>query len=311
MIEEALKNYNFKHPEAVFIRHNENMTYGITDGDRKYLLRIHKSVEGLDFTLHYGDTPRHVFVESEIELLRILHENDKLNTQYPISNKSQEYVTRLDNGDLVTVLSWLDGDSLVNTDITEELVYHIGQMIGNLHNATKQISGIKRCDYDEAFIERVSSEISKAYELKHIDFESYLVIEKVLVHIKRILVEEKHNYLLIHSDLSKSNIIYDKGKLSPIDFSLSGYGIPEMELGDIICSLHKDEYILTLIEGYESICSLKINKSYIKCFTALSIIGYIVIHHNKVYKDENEKFINAMSRWRESYFLPVIEQFGE
>lgn len=298
MVEEALKYYNFQNPEVVFIRHNENMTYKILDGDNSYLLRIHRAYEGLDFTFHYGDTPRIIFIESEIELLRQLHGSQNIKTQYPIRNKYDEYVTHLEDGSLVTVLSWLDGVSLVNIDITEELVYQIGQMIGHLHNRTTSFPHMKRCEYDEVFIERLSAEIASAYEMMHIDEKSFLSIEKVLCHTKRILAAERHNFLLIHSDLSKSNIIYNKDNLSPIDFSLSGYGIPEMELGNIICSLHKDEYISTLIEGYKSTSDRKINTLYIKCFTALSIIGYIVIHHNKVFKDE--KFINAMSRWRES-----------
>ena len=307
MIEEVLKNYNFMHPETVFIRHNENMTYEISDGDKKYLLRIHKAAEGLDFSMSYGDTPMQVFIESEIELLRKLHDIGSIKIQYPIKNVTEEYVTRLESGDLVTVLSWLNGDSLINTSITEELVYQIGQMIGKIHKSTAQISNVKRCYYDEVYIERVSNEIKKAYEVKHIEEHSYKLIENVLSHIKRILAEEKRNFILIHADLSKSNIIYDKGNLSPIDFSLSGYGIPEMELGEIISSLHKDEYILSLVAGYESICNHKINNSYIKAFIALSIIGYIVIHHNKVYKDE--KFLNAMHRWCDTIFEPVNKQF--
>lgn len=304
MIEEALKNYNFIHPEADFIRHNENMTYEISDGDIKYLLRIHKAAEGLDFSISYGDTPRHVFIESEIELLRKLHDIGGLKIQNPIRNKAGEYVTRLESGDLVTVLSWLDGDNLVNTTITEELVYEIGQMIGKLHHDAAQISSVKRCCYDEMYIDRVLNEIRKAYELKHLEKQAYEMIEKVLSYIKRILVEEKQNFLLIHDDLSKSNIIYDKGNLSPIDFSLSGYGIPEMELGEIICSLHKDEYISSLVEGYETTSNRKINKSYIKAFMALSVILYIVIHHNKIYKDDT--FIKSMKRWCDTLFAPVI-----
>lgn len=74
MIEEALKCYSFIQPEAVFIRHNENMTYKISDGDKNYLLRIHKAAESLDFSTSYGDTHRQVFIESEIELLRRLHD---------------------------------------------------------------------------------------------------------------------------------------------------------------------------------------------------------------------------------------------
>jgi thiamine kinase-like enzyme len=122
---------------------------------------------------------------------------------------------------------------------------------------------MKRCEYDGVFIERLSVEITTAYEASHIDEESFSSIDRVLCHIKRILAAERRNFLLIHSDLSKSNIIYDKCNLSPIDFSLSGYGIPEMELGEIICSLHKDEFISALIKGYESTSGRKINTFYI------------------------------------------------
>lgn len=302
MIEEAIRNYNFIHPEILFIRHNENMTYEITDGDYKYLLRIHKAAEGLDFKMYYGDTPRQLFIESEIELLKKLHEINSLKTQYPIKNVAGEYVTRLNSGELVTVLSWLEGDNLINTPVTEDIVYQIGQMIGKLHNATSQISGVSRCSYDEEYIDRVTNEIRIAYELKHIEEHSFVLIEKVLSNIRRILTEEKHNFILIHADLSKSNIISDIDILSPIDFSLSGYCIPEMEIGDVIGSLHKEEYNAALIAGYESIHNYKINASYLKAFTALSVIGYIVIHHNKVYKDE--QFIKAMERWCNSLFAP-------
>lgn len=304
MIEEALKKYNFVHPEAIFIRHNENMTYEISDGDKKYLLRIHKAAEDLDFSMSYGDIPRQVLIESEIELLIKLHDIGGIQTQYPIRNIAGEYVTHLERGGLVTVLSWLDGDNLTKITIAEELVYQIGQMIGKLHIATAQISYVKRCRYDEVYLDKVSNEIRKAYEVKHIKERSYDLIEKVLSHIKQILVEEKRNVVLIHDDLSKSNIIYGNGNLSPIDFSLSGYGIPEMELGEIIGCLNKDEYIPSLIAGYESIGNRKIIKTYMKAFTALSIILYIVIHHNKVYKDE--KFINSMNRWCDTFFIPVI-----
>jgi len=162
-------------------------------------------------------------------------------------------------------LSWLDGSDLVNTTITEELVYQIGQMIGKLHNATAEITNIvRRIYYDEVYLSRVSNELRKAYELKHIEAQHYELIETVLYHIKQIIAEEVQNFILIHSDLSKSNIILHNGNLSPIDFSLSGYGIPEMELSEIICSLHADEYIPALIEGYESITNHKINHSYLK-----------------------------------------------
>lgn len=304
MIKEALMNYNFAHPETVFIRHNENITYAVTDDNKKYLLRIHKAVEGLDFSLHCGDTPRQIFIESEIELLEKLHHITNIKTQCPIKNISGKYVTRLKSNDLVTVLSWLNGETLVNTTINEDLVYQIGQMIGELHNATAQMPYLKRYCYDDLFIDRISKEIKKAYELKHIEEHQYKQIEKVLFYIKIILSKEKNNLIIVHADLSKSNLIYENGNISPIDFSLSGYGIPEMDLCDIIWSLHNDELIPSLLAGYQSVGNHDINKSYIDVFTSLSVIIYIAIHHNKVYKDE--RFVKAMDSWCNTLFNPAI-----
>jgi len=309
MLEEALMYYNFMHPEIVFIRHNENMTYAVTDDNNKYLLRIHKAAEGLDFSLYCGDTPRQIFIEGEIELLEKLHDIRSIKTQCPIKNVSGEYVTRLRDGNLVTVLSWLDGDTLVNTTITKELVYQIGEMIGELHNATTQISCSKRYYYDDSLIDRISNEIKEAYEKKQIEEHQYKQIEDILFYIKRILAREKDNFIIVHSDLSESNLIYDNGNICPIDFSLSGYGIPEMDLGEIICSLHHDELIPSLLAGYESVGNHNINKSYINVFIAFSIISYIAIHHNKIYQDE--KFVKSMDRWCNTLFAPVIIQLEE
>ncbi|SHJ47467.1 hypothetical protein SAMN02745136_00123 [Anaerocolumna jejuensis DSM 15929] len=61
--------------------------------------------------------------------------------------------------------------------------------------------------------------------------------------------------------------------------------------------------------GYESRSNRNINNAYIKAFSSLSIIGYIVIHHNKVYKEET--FVKAMSRWCDTFFEPVIKQLEE
>jgi len=179
-------------------------------------------------------------------------------------------------------------------------------MIGALHNATDLIHDVSRSYYNEVFIDRVAMEIQNAYEVNHITKQVYIEIEKVLRHVKGILIKEKQNFLIIHADLSRSNIIYNNGNLSPIDFSLSGYGIPEMEIGDILCSLNKMEYAPSLIAGYESMGTRKINTSYINIFTSLSIIFYIVIHHNKLYQDE--KFISSLDRWRQTFFIPVNNQ---
>ena len=67
------------------------MTYAVSDGGKKYLLKIHRAADGLDFSMNYGDIPREAFIESEIELLIKLHNTGNLETQFPIKNISGEY----------------------------------------------------------------------------------------------------------------------------------------------------------------------------------------------------------------------------
>ena len=43
---EALGLYRLDRPQAELIRHNENITYKVTDADKSYVLRMHKRVEG-------------------------------------------------------------------------------------------------------------------------------------------------------------------------------------------------------------------------------------------------------------------------
>ncbi len=308
ILEEAIGYYNFINPQTVFIRHNENMTYAVTDGENKYLLRIHKAAEELDFSFFEGEFPREAYIEGEIELLLKLQDACSFKTQYPIKNKDGSYITHLQGGILATVLSWLDGEDLTQHDITDELAFRIGQTVGELHKSADKLASVKRYCYDEELIRRTSAEIRNAFIKRHIEESQYILIEELLVHIIEILSNEKNNYILIHSDISKSNMIYNESAISPIDFSLSGYGIPEMELGQMIASFNNN-LMPSLLAGYESISNYSVNRDYIEIFIAFSVIQYIAIHHNKGYREE--KFVKAMDRWCNTLFAPAVSKASE
>lgn len=46
LLAEALNQYSFQHPQVKMIRHNENQTYQVIDGQNQYLLRIHLPIDG-------------------------------------------------------------------------------------------------------------------------------------------------------------------------------------------------------------------------------------------------------------------------
>lgn len=309
MLNEALKNYKFKNPETELIRHNENMTYLVKDDNQRFLLRIHKTVDGLDLSAGRRNIQQQILIESEIELLNQLRMAGNLKIQYPIKNKNDEYITYLEDGVPVTMLSWLEGEDLQKTIITDELAYIIGQTIGKLHNAMSIISCPDRYYYDEAYVDKVADDIRKAYELKHITEWNYRTIQDALSYIRNVLLEERQQFIFVHADLSKSNLIYSNGEICPIDFSLSGYALAEMDLSDMNWTLRDEKLTPSLFAGYHSVTKHVINQTFINTFTALYPISYAASHHNIRFQDE--KFEQAVDRWCGTILTPfIISQLG-
>lgn len=309
MLNEAMKNYGFKHPEAILIRHNENMTYLVKDDNQKFLLRIHKTVDGLDLSAGSRSIHRPILIDSEIELLNQLRMVGKLKTQYPIKNRDNEYITYLEDGVPVTLLSWLEGEDLQNTVITDELAYIIGQTIGKLHNTMSMIFCQSRYCYDEVYIDKISDDIRKAYDLKHITEWNYRTMQDALSYIRRVLMEERQQFIFTHADLSKSNLIYSNGEIIPIDFSLSGYALAEMDLSDMNWTLHDEKLTPSLFAGYQSVTKHVVDQFFISMFTALYPISYTASHHNNRFQDE--KFVKALDKWCDTILTPFIMNFKQ
>jgi thiamine kinase-like enzyme len=110
------------------------------------------------------------------------------------------------------------------------------------------------------------------------------------------LQERKEDFILIHADLGKTNLIYNEGIITPIDFSLSGYSLPEMDLADMLSSLNNDKLRPFLIDGYNSISKHRANQLHIEIYEAFSVILYIAYHHNKL-SNNIDSFNIKLDRW--------------
>ena len=165
LLTEAIDFYDLTNPKAEFIRHNENMTYSIEDGQMKYLLRIHQEAEGLDFSTSRGNLSGESLISSEIHLLNCLSSSSNLIVQKPVKNRDNQYITRLTNGTIATVLSWINGDTLYRKELSEPIVYRIGQMVGALHQSTRALPRLNRCVYDDSVADVLLSETQVAKEI--------------------------------------------------------------------------------------------------------------------------------------------------
>ncbi len=309
MLREALRHYNLPNPNIVFIRHNENMTHMIQTGEAKYLLRIHKAAEGLNFSFQCGETPRYDFVKSEIELLGKITSETDLRVQHPVRNIHDEYITKLQSGDYATVLTWIEGDDMTNLPMKHETAYDIGRLIGRLHNHMADFHQPKRYCYDECMMYLVLNEITKAHHMHHISGRHYQCMYLFLHKYMDLLEKKKHQFTLIHADMNKSNLIYDNREIIPIDFSLSGYGLPETDLADMGWSLDDNTLAKYMLDGYRSISRFQPDDLLLDVCSASSLILYIAFHHGQFNRDEN--FEEKLNNWIDGTIKPACNKMCE
>ena len=103
-LSEALSLYYLEQPDAELIRHNENMTYKITDIDRRYVLRIHTPVGGFAPDLYNMDYSRNALIQSELDIIYALKTGTDLSVQTPVRGTNGDLVQVLTDGAPVTLL---------------------------------------------------------------------------------------------------------------------------------------------------------------------------------------------------------------
>ena len=170
LLKEALKSYEIQQPQIEFIRHNENETYKVKDtlSNNQYVIRIHKLSD--DFSLDiFGDKQHSVdSLISEMNILIAIRKNTEIPVQVPIKNKSGEFVTVLGDGTPVTLLTWVDGSIVEEIELTDEVLFEIGEMVGKFHQFSKnwtKSSNLNRYAYDKSLLKSVISKIKTGVEL--------------------------------------------------------------------------------------------------------------------------------------------------
>ena len=305
MINQALEHYDFNGPTAEFLRHSESMTYKVTDGEKSYVLRIHKPMEGFDVGyMRMGKTQAQQ-IASEIELLQFLYAKGNLATQAVIPNKHGNTVTLLDDCTPVTVLEWIEGETLSSIEITDEIAKKIGTMIGQLHTDVAGVTIKNRFNYDCALLSRMIEEADNAYIQGHFSEKHTRIMKDTLQYIRDYFVSIDRDFILVHSDLDKSNLVWSNGRVIPIDFSLSGYCIPEMDLASVFAIFNDKALNPHILNGYQSVCSYVPDDNGIAACFCFGILLFLTSQHSKI---AGEPWLNSkMDGWCNNQFLPLLD----
>lgn len=303
-----LKNYHFDNPKITFLRHNENLVYQVIDQNKTYLLRIHKSIDGFSLKLHQKRFAQKEYIKSEMKILDYLHKYSDIGVQNPLKNKQGDFVSLLDDGTPVTILTWIEGDMLKEDECDQELAYKIGEMVGNLHISMAPLKDYQRYVYNQELVKRMKKEIRVAYQKKHLTNEQKEIVVDTLDFVHKqmdILDKQNEEKVLVHYDLGLSNLIKRGEQITPIDFSLCGYGYYQMDIAAVVINFKDEERRKSLIKGFEDVTNKKVNCSLIETFFAFSVLLFIAFQHEKVHKEN--WFEKGMLRWEETIFRPLLE----
>jgi Ser/Thr protein kinase RdoA (MazF antagonist) len=296
-----LEQYGMESYSSNLIRHNENMTYCIED---QYLLRVHKEKAGFNTVQYYNGIDKYKMHEAELEFLEYLR-NKGISVQSPIRNTEGKLVTALDDGTLVTMLTWIPGRVLEATDLSGALSYQLGKMIARLHMVSQGYDNNNFIHYNQDLCQRLGELLTYYYERGKLVKQYYEIMLGTFALIGDILIKSEKEHILVHSDLSLSNILITDNGLVPIDFSLMGYSNPLLDFGSLFCIISDYECRDSAIKGYEAVSGCSVNSKDIEPYFAIQILLGIVIHF-ELWMNE-EWFAKRLPMWCNEVFLPLIQ----
>ncbi len=286
LLTEALHAFGLH--DAEFIQQHENAVYR---ADGRYLLRIHRAAEGLHVD-HNPDMRR-------AELSFLTHLADKgMNVQRAIAEAI------LSDGTQATLLTWLNGHHITESEFTMDMQRQIGSMLAQLHQAAAGFSHDAMRRYEATHVVRLSDTLLQMGERHHLNMDEIVVACEAARIIEDRLAKVAVELIPIHCDLSQSNILLTESGPIPIDFSLCGVGHPMHDLGILLGNVSSQAQRRAIAEGYTS-AGGQINLPLLDAGYTLGLLECIAFHADVWPKED--WFAPRLTRWVKEHLLPLSE----
>ncbi len=288
LLTEALSAFGLTGAEAAFIQQHENAVYRV---DGKYLLRIHKAADGL----HADHDPE----KRRAELAFLTHLSDKgLHVQRPIAE------TTLSDGTMATLLTWLNGHHIIEAEFTPEMQRQIGMMTARLHQAARGFEHPTMRRYDAAHVARTAADNQRMGERYGLHPGEIDVVCQAAQVIEDRLRSASAEFVPIHCDLSRSNILLTENGLAPIDFSLFGLGHPMHDLGILLGNVSTLAQRKAITDGYAQ-SGGRIELPLLDAGMTLGLLEALVFHAD-VWPKEGW-FAPRLTRWVGEMLKPLAD----
>lgn len=240
IVRAALQAYPIVSTTITFLRHNENMAFRVVDGQTSetYLLRVHVPLT----EAFQGERQQPEMIASELCWLEALANETELVLQRPVRTKNGELVALVEGYQEeipCSLLHWLEGEPFPDIPSTVQAA-RLGMVVATLHTHARTWTipeAFTRPTYDLVFHERQINKLASGVDMGVIREKDFATIQRTLARVLAVLSQAQESLLLIHADLHRGNLLADGDAVYPIDFSLSGFGLPLFDLGTCLTSL--------------------------------------------------------------------------
>lgn len=287
LILRALERYGLERQPWRILRHNENLTVRVGEA---YLLRIHRPAAGIHMEPLLSGTDPLALRKTEVALLRHLGKKG-LTVQRPLADRTGRDVTLLPDGTAATMLTWLPGEPLAPEKLTEALCLRLGAMVAELHRAAADFQGAETLRYDRALCSRLRADFSRMYRAGCLDRRRLSLLEAACDVVAEGLTSGEGT--TIHADLSLGNLLLTEQGPAAIDFSLSGWGHPMLDLAGLMGLTTKTELRQALAAGFTA-GGGRIDRPMLDRCCCLRVLINLALY--------------LESRWREPAFAEWLEE---
>ena len=184
----------------------------------------------------------------------------------PMPSLAGDLLYTLDDGRLVSVVSWVEGQPLgeagvrLEGSVDDQVQRHflLGQLVASIHAATDLLvlpDGFQRHSWDRDGLVGESPVWGRFWDRPNLSSEDRKTLIWARDFLAEALIASQSPTGLIHADVLRENVFVGPGGLSLLDFDDSGFGYRWYDLGTVLSQNLKEpgyeDIRKALIQGYD------------------------------------------------------------
>lgn len=164
-------------------------------------------------------------------------------------------VTNSDSSENITIYPWIHGQTIEWPNVTTTMAEKIGVVVGRIHQANCQLSGIKSPTWiglQEAQWQQLLHSIS-AYKTTALFLQQWLPQLIEWSHLASKASQQSSNYIFSHRDFDLKNVIWQDNQPILLDWEYAGWINPKLDLLIVALNWSGVQYGDFVPENFEAV----------------------------------------------------------